>query len=190
MATIPSRFRAGDLVTWTETDAPAGATAITAYLRTNAASGAAVAGADNGDGTFDFTLPAATSATLIPGDYLGQFVATVAGQPQAYRETRFSVARSLAFTGSASSVDFRSQAEIDLANVEAAIRVLTSGAQEYRIGSGTANGGRMVRRADLAELIAWRDRLKAEVAKEQAAADVENGKGDPNKLFVRFTPSF
>lgn len=190
MATIPSRFRAGDFVSWTETDAPTGTTAITVYLRTNAASGAAVAATDNGDGTFTFTLAAATSANLLPGDYLAQFVATVAGQPQAYRETRFAVAKSLVFTGSAASVEFRSQAEIDLAAVEDAIRALTTGAQEYRIGTGTSNGGRMVRRADLADLIAWRDRLKAEVAKEQAEEDKANGLGDPNKLYIRFTPSF
>jgi len=190
MTTIPSQFRAGDYIAWTETDAPAGTTAITAYLRTRAASGAAVTGTDNGDGTFAFAIPAATTAGLTAGDYLAQFLATVDGQPRTYREVRFRVERSLAFVGSATSLDLRSQAEIDLDAVEDAIRALTSGAQEYRIGTGTGNGGRMVRRADLSDLIAWRDRLKAEVVKEKQAADIENGKGDPNKLYVRFTPSY
>jgi hypothetical protein len=190
MATIPSQFRAGDYVAWTEADAPESTTAITVYLRTRAASGAAIAASDNGNGTFDFAISSVTSAALTAGDYLAQFLATVDGQPQTYREVRFSVLASLAYTGSPGSFDPRSQAEKDLEAVEEAIRVLAAGAQEYRIGTGTANGGRMVRRADLADLIAWRDRLKAEVAKEQAAADIENGKGNPNSLFVRFTPSF
>ena len=77
-----------------------------------------------------------------------------------------------------------------MAAVEDAIRALVAGAQEYRIGTGTGNGGRMVRKADLATLIEWRDRLKAEVAKEKRADEIANGKGDPNKLYVRFTPSW
>ncbi len=190
MATIPSEFRAGDFVTWTETEAPAGTTAITAYLRTRAASGAAITATANGDGTFTFVVTAAVTAGLASGDYLAQFLATVNAQPQTYREARFAVLPSLAFTGSATSVDLRSQAEKDLAAVEDAIRALVAGAQEYRIGTGTGNGGRMVRKADLATLIEWRDRLKAEVAKEKRADEIANGKGDPNKLYVRFTPSW
>jgi len=190
MATIPSQFRAGDYVAWTETDAPEGTTAITVYLRTRAASGAAIAATVNGDGTFDFSISSVTSAALAAGAYLAQFLATVDGQPQTYREVRFDVLASLSYTGSPTAFDPRSQAEKDLEAVEEAIRVLTTSAQEYRIGTGTANGGRMVRRADLAELIKWRDQLRAEVLKEQQASMIENGKGDPNKLYVRFTPAF
>jgi len=189
MATIPSEFRAGDFVTWTETDAPAGTTAITAYLRTRAASGAAVTATANGDGTFTFSISAGVTSGLQAGQYLAQFLATVSGQPQTYREARFAVLPSLAFTGAATSVDLRTQAEKDLAAVEEAIRALIAGAQEYRIGTGTGNGGRMVRKADLATLIEWRDRLRADVVKEQQADDIANGKGNPNRLYVRFMPS-
>ena len=190
MATIPEQFRAGDFVTWTETEAPAGTTAITAYLRTNAASGAAITATSNGDGTFAFTISSTVTTGLLPGDYRVQFLATVGGQPRSYRESRTTVLRSLAFTGSATSIDLRSQLEKDLADVEQAIRVLVGGAQEYAIGLGTANGGRKVRRADLAELIKWRDSLRADLVKEQSKLDIANGKGNPNKLYVRFTSSY
>ena len=41
-------------------------------------------------------------------------------------------------------------------------------------------------RADLAELIKWRDRLKAEVAREKRAEMIAQGLGDPRRLYVRF----
>lgn len=187
MSTIPSQFRAGDFVSWTETDAPSGTTAIRAFLRTNAASGATVdAVADGVNWRFD--ISAATTATLTAGNYLAQFVATVATRPITYREAQFSVLANLAYTGSPVAVDTRTPVRIRLDNVEAAIDALSTGAQQYQIGIGS--GGRMVRRADLKELIAWRDRLKAEVRNEERAAAIANGEGDPNTLYTRFTPSY
>ncbi len=94
------------------------------------------------------------------------------------------VLRSLTYSGQATALDLRSQAETDLIAVEAAIRALVSGAQEYRIGTPT--GGRLVKRAELAQLIAWRDRLKADIAREKLAENVANGKGDGRSLYIRF----
>lgn len=74
---------------------------------------------------------------------------------------------------------------IDLETVELAIRTLISGAQEYRIGTPT--GGRMVKRADLAQLIQWRDQLKAEIARDRMASSLSNGTGDGRSLYIRFT---
>jgi len=73
---------------------------------------------------------------------------------------------------------------IDLETVEAAIHTLITGAQEYRIGTPT--GGRMVKRADLAQLIQWRDQLKAEIARDRMANSLNNGLGDGRTLYVRF----
>ena len=184
MAGIPSEFRAGDFVSWTETEAPAGTTAIRAYLRTSAASGATVDATSSGS-DWSFGIPAATTAGMAAGSYLAQFVATVGAQPITYREARFQVLPSLAFTGSPTSIETRSAARIRLDNVEAAIDALTSGAQEYQIGVGS--GGRTVRRADLKALVEWRDRLKAEVRAEERAEMIANGQGDPNSLYIRFT---
>lgn len=185
VATIPTELRAGDFVSWIETEAPAGTTAIRVYLRTSAASGATVDAAADGD-DWEFEIPAATTAAFTAGSYLAQFVATVATQPVTYREVRFQVLPNLAYTGSPTTIETRSAARIRLDNVEAAIDALTAGAQMYQIGVGS--GGRMVRRADLEQLIAWRDRLKAEVRAEERADAIANGKGDPNALYIRFTP--
>ncbi len=72
----------------------------------------------------------------------------------------------------------------DLEAVEVAIRTLISGAQEYRIGTPT--GGRMVKRADLAQLIQWRDQLKAEIARDRMANSLNAGRGDGRSLYIRF----
>lgn len=186
MAAIPASFTAGDLVTWTQEGAPQGTTAITAYLRTNAASGASVAASGPVNGIWTFTIAAVTSAQLTPGDWRFQEVATVDGNPVTINTGSFSVSRSLAYTGTPGAIDLRSQAQKDLDSVEDAIRSLTTGAQEYWIGSG--GNGRKVRRADLAELIKWRDRLKAQVAAEKRAEEIANGLGDGRRLYVRFTP--
>ena len=188
VSTIPSEFRAGDFVSWSEYDAPKGTTAIRAYLRTNSASGATVDATASGN-DWAFEVSANTSATLTAGAYLAQFVATVATKPVTYREAAFNVLPSLAYTGSPTAIETRSAAKIRLDSVEAAIDALTTGAQEYQIGIGNS-GGRRVRRADLKDLIEWRDALKAEVLAEERAAAIANGKGDPSILYTRFTPSF
>jgi hypothetical protein len=149
VATIPSEFRAGDYVSWTEYEAPTGTTAIRAYLRTSAASGATVDATASGSDWF-FGVDAATTTGLTAGSYLAQFVATVATKPVTYREVAFKVLPSLAYTGSPTAIETRSAAKIRLDSVEAAIDALTSGAQEYQIGVGS--GGRRVRRADLKDL--------------------------------------
>ena len=179
---FPAKIYVGDAVTWTDTLAPT-ATSYTYYFRTNAASGASAAGTLSA-GVWTFTLAAATTAAFSTGQWFYQAVSVTASQPSTEVTGGFIVAASLAYAGSPTALDLRSQAQIDLDAVEAAIRALATGAQEYRIGTPT--GGRMVKRADLAELIAWRDRLKADVAREKLAENVVNGKGDGRSLYIRF----
>lgn len=179
---FPQQIYAGDTVSWTDPLAP-NATSLTYYLRTNNAAGATVGGTLSGD-SWAFTLQDTITSTFPLGQWFYQAISVTAGEPTTERTGGFIVAASLAYAGSPTALDLRSQAEIDLAAVEAAIRALVSGAQEYRIGTPT--GGRMVKRADLAQLIAWRDRLKADVAREKLAENVANGKGDGRSLLVRF----
>jgi len=179
---FPSEIRAGDAVEWTDDLAPTAST-LSYYLRTNAASGATASGTLS-SGIWSFTLSSATTTAFVSGQWYYQAVAVTSGAPTTVRTGQFTVLPSLVYAGSATAVDLRSQAEIDLANVEAAIRALAEGAQEYRIG--TASGGRMVKRAELSQLIQWRDRLKADVAREQLAQNVANGKGDGRSLYIRF----
>ena len=180
---FPPEIYAGDAVSWTDTLTPS-ATSYTYYFRTNAASGATAAGTLS-EGVWAFTLPAITTAAFSTGQWFYQAVSTTTSAPLTERTGGFTVLPSLTFSGTATAVDLRSQAQLDLESTEAAIRALVSGAQEYRIGTPT--GGRMVKRAELAQLIAWRDRLKADVAREKLAENVANGKGDGRSLYIRFT---
>jgi hypothetical protein len=52
--------------------------------------------------------------------------------------------------------------------------------QEYRIGT------RSLKRYELADLLALESKLKADVARENKAAMIANGLGNPHNLFVRF----
>ncbi len=187
MSTIPSQFRAGDFVSWVESNAPAGATAIRAYLRTNAASGAVLDATASGN-DWAFQVSAATSATLTAGAYLAQFVATVATNPVTYREASFAVLPNLAFTGSPTAIETRSALRIRYDEIQEAIRIVATSAQEYQIGVG--GGGRKVRRADLPELRKERDEIRAQLTAEERASDLANGKGDPDSLYTRFTASY
>lgn len=179
----PTQIYAGDAVTWTDELVPSAASYVY-YFRTNAASGATASGTLS-SGIWSFSLAANVTANFTPGQWFYQAISVTAGISATQRTGGFEVLRSLAFTGSATALDLRSQAEIDLSAVEEAIRTLIGGAQEYRIGTPT--GGRLVKRADLAQLIAWRDRLKADLARERIAQNIANGKGDGRQLFVRFT---
>jgi hypothetical protein len=186
MTTIPQSFRAGDYVTWIETEADEDATAVKAYLRTNAATGLTLTGVEVDTG-WEFEITSAQSAALTVGDWQCQIAATVDAEQETVRVNSFTVLRSLVYTGSPAAVDFRTQAQQDLDAVDAAIRALTTGGiQEYWIGTGA--GGRKVVRTDLAELIKWRDRLMAQVASEKRADDIANGLGDRRKVYIRFAP--
>jgi hypothetical protein len=70
----------------------------------------------------------------------------------------------------------------DLAAVQAAIRAMVSGGAvaEYTIGT------RRLKKMELTDLLQLEGKLKAEVKREQAAALMANGLGNPFNLFVRF----
>lgn len=180
----PLEIYQGDQSSWLE-HAPADTTALTVWLRgSGAGAGVEAPATDTPDG-WRVTLTPQTTAAMAAGDWSLQAVATVDGVPQTVRRGSLTVRKSLVFSGAAGAFDDRSQAEQDLAAVEEAIRALVSGAQEYQIGA-LGSGGRKVRRADLAELIKWRDRLKSEVAREKRAESIAAGLGDPRRLYVRF----
>lgn len=44
----------------------------------------------------------------------------------------------------------------------------------------------MVKRAELAQLIAWRNQLKAEIARDRMANSLIDGRGDGRSLYIRF----
>ena len=87
----------------------------------------------------------------------------------------------LSYSGTPGAYDGRSQAEIDLDAVQAAIRTLISGgAKQYSIGS------RSFTKMDLGELMQRESMLKAEIKRAQKADMIANGLGNPHNLFVTF----
>jgi hypothetical protein len=181
----PADLYTGDRVKWLETSAPVEATALKVWLRSTIAGAGLGIDGTAADGGWEVVITEQSTATMTPGAWELQAVATVDGAPVTVRRGNLTVRRGLAFTGTPGTFDDRSQAERDLADVEAAIRALATGAQEYQIGS-LGNGGRKVVRADLAELINLRDRLAAQVAQEKRAQALASGTATSRKIRVAF----
>tara|TARA_Y100001972_G_scaffold6670_1_gene7173 strand:- start:773 stop:1342 length:570 start_codon:yes stop_codon:yes gene_type:complete len=187
---IPSLFRAGDTVRWRD---PAGVNwlnesvtntdyACKYYLRCNASvASETITGTDYGQG-WEFVIPAATSGAMNSGLWFFQAIATKSGDEVTLYEGQFEIKKKLSYTGTPGS-DFegRTQAEIDLEAVSAAIRsIISDKAKSYTIGNRTFT------RLDLSELRMRESQLKAEVVRERKANMIANGLGNPHNLFVRF----
>ena len=187
---IPAQIRAGDTIKWRD-DAgvdnlgntiSSASWTLTYYLRTNTASeGAIVVGTTFGTG-WEFTVAAGTSAGFDAGQWFWQAIATYSTEKATLGAGQLKVLAALSYSGSPGAVDGRTQAELDLAAVQAAIRAIVSGGvvQEYRIGT------RNLKKYDLVDLIQLESKLKAEVKREQAASLQAQGLGNPHNLFVRF----
>lgn len=188
--TIPATFRAGDTVAWRDdatTDSlgnavSSGAWSLAYYLRNaTAGAGLTVASTSYGSG-WETTISATSSAALAAGSWYWAARATSGANALTIGSGRLTILAALNYSGSPAAFDGRSQARQDLDAVQSAIRALISGGavKRYTIGS------RQLERFSLAELIELESRLKAEVAKEEAAERMANGLGDPRNLFVRF----
>jgi len=123
---------------------------------------------------------AVSSGTNTP-NYYWQATATKGSEKVTLGTGQITISRNLA-TASA-GFDGRTQAEIDLAAVQAAIRSRISGGvvAEYSIGT------RRLRNEPVTELLALESRLKLIIAKERQAQSIANGLGDPRNTFVRFS---
>ena len=185
----PAEIRIGDTVIF---DVPSFANSIgttidntytlTWYGRTNTASkGAAVTATDQGDG-WRITIPSSTTADWVAGTWFFQLVAVSGSTQYLAGEGQFKAIESLAYTGTPGAFDGRSRAQVDLDQVEAAIRTILDGGavKSYSIA------GRNLQKYELADLLALKTRLLAEVKREQTADLIRNGQGHPHNLFVRF----
>ena len=187
---IPSEIRAGDTIQWRDVEGvdnlgnavSSAAYTLTYYLRFNAASeGATVVGTAYGTG-WEFSIAAATSAGFDAGTWYWQAVATKTGSTITLGSGQLTVLRALSYTGAPGALDGRSQAQIDLDAVQAAIRAIVSGGvvRQYTIGN------RSLSKYDMKDLLELESKLKAEVKREQMADLIANGLGNPHNLFVRF----
>lgn len=157
---------------------------LTYFLRTNTASeGATIAGTPFDSG-WEFIISAGTSVGFDAGIWYFQAIATalVGGEKTTLGTGQVEVLPNLSYAGAPGAFDGRSQAQKDLEAVQGAIRSLMSGGavQEYRIGT------RSLKRYELADLLALESKLKADVTRENKAAMIANGLGNPHNLYVRF----
>lgn len=156
---------------------------LTYYIRFNRNNhGATAVGTAYGTG-WEFTLSSATTDGFHADDTgYWQAVATKAGEKHTLGAGQFQVDENLYYTGTPAAVDDRSQAQKDLDAVQAAIRSIISGGAvaEYTIGT------RRLKKMEMADLLTLESSLKAEVKREQKAAMIANGLGNPHNLFVRF----
>lgn len=187
---IPAVIRAGDTVVWEDSQTvdvlgnaiDSGTYSLVTYLRTNTASeGFTATAVANGTG-WRTTITAAQSANFDAGTWYWQSVATAGAVSYTIGSGQLTVERSLAYSGTPGAVDGRTQAQQDLAAVQAAIRAMVSGGavQKYTIGN------RSLDKIPLNDLMALESQLKAEVNREQRAAKIAQGLGDPHSLYVRF----
>jgi hypothetical protein len=188
--TIPATFRAGDTVSWRDdatTDSLGNAVGssswtLTTYLRSaTAGAGLTVVATAYGTG-WQSTISSTNSSGLTAGEWTWGARATNGAQALTIGSGSLTILAALNYAGAPGALDGRSQARQDLDAVQSAIRALISGGavKRYTIGS------RQLERFSLAELIELENRLKAQVAREEAAERIANGLGDPRNLFVRF----
>lgn len=174
----PAAVTAGDTVTWSRSlaDYPASSGWTLAYALRNAAEQiditATASGADH-----LVSVPAATSRAWKPGVYgWGAYVTNGAD--------RFEVARGSIVVRpnlqQATPLDSRSHARKVLDAIEAVIEGRASRDQEeYTIGD------RSLKRTPITELLRLRSIYRAEVAREDAAADLVAGRPARNRFYVR-----
>lgn len=181
--TEPATLRAGDTWRWTRTlaDYPAGSWVLK-YRFKNAAGGFEVTTTTSG-ADHSVSVAAATTAAYTAGRYT--WVAWVeGGSSEKYTVDEGTVEVEADYRAGAATValDDRSFARKALDLIEAGIVAHGSNAhvQEYEIA------GRRMKFKSLGELMAFRDQLKAEVAKEEDAARLAAGLGSKRQLLVRF----
>ena len=153
------------------------------YLRTNLGPlGATISSSAYNDG-FQFTIASNVTEAFAAGDWFYQAVANKSGnEKQTIYTGAFEVLEGLAYSGTPSNYDGRSQVEKDLETIQTAIRNIISGGvvQEYKIGTRSA------KKYELKELLALESRYKAELVREKQGEMIANGLGNPRATFVRF----
>ena len=174
----PTTANAGDTWRWTRTlaDYPASAGWALSYTLINAAAKITINASASGD-AHAVTVSAATTAGYAAGSYDWRARISKAGEVYTVGEGRITVRN--AFGGA--TFDARSHARKTLEAIEAVIEGRASSEVSYYM-----IGNRQLRYMTPAELLTLRDKYRAEVAREDAAAAVAAGLPDKRRVFVRF----
>ena len=174
--TEPTVITPGDTIKWQRSlaDYPATDSWVLSYELVNSAARytttAAASGADH-----LVTISAATTAAYVAGNYDWRARVTKAGEVYTVGTGRITVAKSFA-----AAADTRTQARKMLEAVEATLEGrATSATAEYEIA------GRRLKFLTPGELLNLRDRLRIDVAREDAAARSAAGLSNPGRIQVR-----
>lgn len=178
----PASVVAGDTVTWqiTLTDYPAGEGWTLKYRLINSAGKIDITSSASGSDHLVF-VAAATTAGWAAGTYSWQaYVDGVSSQRFTVGSGQIVVKPNLA--AEAAGFDTRTTAKKTLDLIDAALLAHGASAwtQEYEIA------GRRMKFKSVADFMAMRDKLKAEVAREQAAERLALGLAPKSKVLVRF----
>jgi hypothetical protein len=172
----PAAIAAGDTAKWTKSlpDYPADAGWVLSYELVNGAHrytfSATASGSD-----FLVNVDAATTTAWVAGDY--DWRARVAKSPEVYTIAAGRVTVKPTF---GAAVDARSQARRILEAIEAVLEGRASSATErYTIA------GRELRYYLPEQLLVMRDRYRADVQREDAAARMAEGLPNPGRVYVR-----
>ena len=188
---LPSEIVAGTTIEWVDEATTAGINetisspdwTLEYFLRTNTASEGHIAtGTQYSNSTgWQFTISATDSAGFDAGNWFWSARAFKSGKVFEIGSGELVVKQSLQYTGTPAAIDNRTQTEIDLDAVTAAIRaIIADKASEYSIGN------RIFKRIDLPELRAREAELKARVFSEKRYSLKSQGLGDPKNLYVHF----
>lgn len=179
--TEPTSARAGDLWVWRREDLsadyPASSWTLT-YRFKNAAGGFEVVAAADGD-YFEATVAAATSTSIAAGVYAWQARVSSGTEYYTVDTGELEVLPNLFAGLAATASDQRTHARKVLEAIEAVLEGrATTDQEEYTIGS------RSLKRIPIADLLAFRDRYRMAVAREDQANGVPNNFG--RDRYVRF----
>jgi len=188
---LPSEIVAGTTIEWVDEATTAGINetisspdwTLEYFLRTNTASEGHIAtGTQYQNSTgWQFTISATDSAGFDAGNWFWSARAFKSGKVFEIGSGELLVKQSLQYTGTPAAIDNRTQTEIDLDAVTAAIRaIIADKAAKYSIG------GRSFERINLPELRAREAELKARVFSEKRYSLKSQGLGDPKNLYVHF----
>ena len=178
--TEPVSFTSGDTVAWTRTldEYPATASWVLAYTFINSSARFTVTATASGR-DHAVAIAASASASHPPGTYTWQATVTKGAERYTVGTGSCQVLPNLE---AASQYDTRTPARRALEAADIALATYGAKAylQQYDIN------GRSQRFQDPGAFLAWRDKLKAEVRQEEAAAYIAAGRRPRNQILARF----
>lgn len=127
-----------------------------------------------------FSFSSQETKELKPGLSFFQIVAEKSEEKITVEQGQIQIDAS--FVDQTSDFDPRSKTRIDLDTVQNLIRKIISsgGVIEYKIGTRSA------KKYELSDLISLESKLKWQLANEEKAARIKDGRGNPNSLLVSF----